>query len=324
MLALALSLVAAGLLAQPIHAAESLNRYERKAEGWNWYQDPVEKKGGPATPEEKPGATPEKKPVPGAKPEVSKEAKGPGSAPFSVKWLRENYDRLRDEAIDNPDDKEKMQAYLYAQRIILDKSQSFATAANLMSSTDPLLDETNRIPLDTAAKFAVIRGHDAAKLEALKDLATRGGIFFFFDSSCAYCPLQLQALEWLRKEHGFAVKSISTDGRGLPGMDNWVRDAGHARALGLRITPTTVFVMPPSGYYIISQGFHSAETLGEKILMVAGSKSLLRADLAKRIDIFQRGVVTPGDLRDPALATATGQDTKAWVKVLQEKIGGRQ
>lgn len=319
MIGRALSFVAAGLLAQPAQGAESLDRFERKAEGWNWYQDPVERKAPVQPPEAPKKADPPK--AEEAKP--PKEAKAPGPAPFSVKWLRENYERIRDDAIDNPDDPEKVQAYLYAQRIILDKSQSFATAAQLMSSTDPLLDETNRIPLDTAAKFAVLRGHSDAKQEALKDLAARGGIFFFFDSTCSYCAVQLQALEWLRKDHGFSVKNISTDGKPLPGMDSWVRDSGQARALGLRITPTTLFVIPPAGYYIISQGFHSAETLGEKILMVAGSKGLLRPDLAKRIDIFQRGLVSPEDLRDPALAT-TAQDTRAWVKVLQQKIGGRQ
>lgn len=302
------------------YAGDSVDYYGGKSEGWFWYKDPVEKKKqepkapAPEKPQEPPKAPPPPKEEVKVKPE---------DVPFSVAWLKKNYERLHEEAIENPDDPDKVRAFLYVQRIILDKAQNFATAAHLIANTDPLLDETNRVPLDTAAKFAVMRGLDVAKKTALKDLAQKGGIFFFFDSSCAHCKTQQEALGWLAQDYGFRIKNISVDGKGLPGMTNWVKDTGQAKALNLKITPTTMFVVPPDNYYIISQGTHSAETLGEKILLAAQEKKLISPDLAKNMNLFERGVLSAQDMRDPGLLDAVkdSQDSKVWVNRLRERLG---
>lgn len=298
-------------------AADSSSHYGSKAEGWFWYKDPKEKPK-PAVPEppketQPPPKKPDEKP-----PEVK-------PAPFTTQWLKENYEKVKMAAIEHPDDKDKMAAYLYIQRMILDKSQNFATAAHQMANTDPLLDESNRIPLDTAAKFAVMRGFDRAKKDAIKEMASKGGLFFFFDTTCGHCLTQQQAIDWLVADYGFSIKNISVDGKGLPGMRSWVKDEGQAKALGLRIMPTTVFVVPPNGYFIISQGFHSAETLGEKILMVAQAQNLLPPDVTRQLGLFERGVLTPGDMRDKALMESAEEadDPSKWVKQLRDKLEGK-
>ncbi len=286
------------------------NYYRDKERGWYWYEDPPQGKS--TTPSEPPPKAPSPK---------AQEAKPEQPKLFSAEWLRKNLDRLRDEAIDNPDDKEKVAAYMYAQRVTMDKAQRFASAAATMAKTDPLLDETTRVPLDTAAAAAFHRGIEANKGEAIKLLAKKGGILFFFDSSCSFCMTQTRALRWLEKESGFTVLNISIDGKPIEGMARYVKDTGQAAALRLKMTPTTIYAVPPDKYYIISQGYHSADTLLDKIMTVAVTEKLLPEHMIEIQRGYERGVLTAGDMRDPALTSR--DDTKEWVRALQERLGNR-
>lgn len=313
LISISLFFLSAGALAE-----DSAAHYGAKEEGWYWYKDPKEIKKTDPSPEKKAEAPPEKPEPPKEEAKIK-----PEDIPFSTAWLKANLDRLREEAMDSPDDPDKIRAYLYAQRLVLDKAQNFATAAHRMANLDPLLDESNRVPIDTAAKMAVMRTSNAAKEEALRRLAKKAGLFFFFDSSCSHCLTQQEALGWMVKDYAFSIKNISVDGKGLPGMHTWVKDDGQAKALGLKIFPTTIFVVPPDGYYIISQGTLSAESMGNKIILVANDRKLLDEDVARHINVFDRGVLSAKDMRDPALAEAirNSRESKIWVNQLREKLG---
>jgi conjugal transfer pilus assembly protein TraF len=291
--------------------------YQEKERGWHWYEDPPKKADEVVKKIDPP-------PVALTPPPSPAEVKLPSAkvpAMFSAAWLRENMQTLRDDAIDHPDDPAKVSAFLYAQRVLFDKAQRFASSASTIAKTDPLLDETNRIPMDTAAIAAVQQGITKDRIEALKFLAGVGGILFFFDSSCPYCATQFAALAWLSKDYGFTVKNISVDGKAITGMPpGWTKDEGQAKALGLTIMPTTIFAVPPDRYYIISQGYHSAETLGEKIVMAAMGDKLIPESLVKSQQTYERGVLTAEDLRDPKLNPAEG---KSWVEALRKKLGTR-
>lgn len=290
--------------------------YQEKERGWHWYEDPPKKKEDAPKKIEPPPPPVSVVVVPPAKPP---EIKGP--AMFSAAWLRENMSAIRDDAIDNPDDPAKVRAFLYSQRVLMDKAQRFASAASTMAQTDPLLDETNRIPMDAAAIAAVQQGISKDREEAVKYMAGVGGILFFFDSTCPHCTTQFAALEWMKKDYGYTVKNISVDGKPIPGMAaGWAKDEGQAKALGLTIMPTTIFAVPPDRYYIISQGYHSAQTLGEKIVMAAMGDKLLPERLMKSQQVYERGVLTADDLRDPNLNPA---DSKSWVEALRKKLGAR-
>lgn len=305
-----LAIMALGVFAAaPLAMGGENNFFRDKERGWYWYEDPL-----PVKPVEKPKEEPipPKVPAPTAKEQPNL---------FSAEWLRKNLDRLRDDAIDNPDDKDKVAAYMYAQRVLMDKAQRFASAASVMAKTDPLLDETTRVPLDTAAAAAFHRGIEANKGEAIKLLAKKGGILFFFDSSCSFCMTQTRALRWLEKESGFTVLNISIDGKPIEGMARYVKDTGQAAALRLKMTPTTIYAVPPDKYYIISQGYHSADTLLDKIMTVAVTEKLLPEHMIEIQRGYERGVLTAGDMRDPALTSR--DDTKEWVRALQERLGNR-
>ena len=76
--------------------------------------------------------------------------------PFSAKWLQQNMPKLLERAIDSPN-KENVEAYLYAQRVAMDKSQVYAESARRVVASDPFLDENNRVPLSTYAKPSFLK-----------------------------------------------------------------------------------------------------------------------------------------------------------------------
>lgn len=280
--------------------------YERKSEGWFWYKDPKDqpppKKAPPKAP---PPAGPAKTPAP-AKVE-----------PFSSSWLRENMPKLLERAVDNPTE-ENVQAYLYAQRVALDKSQVYAEKARQVVNSDPLLDENNRVPLATYAKATFLNGIAKGRTEALSHLSKVGGIWVFFDAKCEYCKAQIYSAQQLAKRYGFHVKYISVDGSAMPGLPSFVKDNGHAKMLNLRLTPTTVFVVPPKGYFVVSQGLMAEDQLGERIVFAADSQNLLPQDIAKTIRAYGRGVLTSEDTM-----TGASDDPKQWVNYLKDRLQGR-
>ena len=116
-----------------------------KEEGWFWKKTP------PEPPEEmEPEPTVAKtdkaedqdKQMPVPEPSVTV-AVEEGPEAFTVAWYRENVQKLRDRAIDDPT-QENVRAYYLAQRIMLDKASRFTDMARLVTSTDPLIDESSR------------------------------------------------------------------------------------------------------------------------------------------------------------------------------------
>lgn len=278
---------------------------ERKSEGWFFYKDPKEQ----APP---PLVQPPKQPEPApAKQEKPKEE------PFSVSWLRENMPKLLDAAIDDPT-KDNVEAYMYAQRVAMDKSQRYAEMTTRVVASDPFLDENNRVPIASYTKPFFLRNAQAGVKEALKHVATVGGLWVFFDSKCNFCRPQVNTVQHLAKEYGFVTKFISMDGGTLPNVKDFVKNTGQAGILNLRVTPTTVLVVPPNNYYIVSQGMMAQDQLSERIIIAADSNDLLPKDIALKIHTYDRGVLTNEDTKQGA-----GDDPKKWVQYLKNKLEGR-
>lgn len=286
-------------------ADDSNNYYGQREEGWFWYKDPKANK-----------------PVQ-AKSAQLPEAEEP--KPFTVKWLKDNMDKTREAAIDNPTNADgspsrEMVAYMYLQRVVLDKSQNFANAAEQVVQTDPLLDENNRIPFGSAARAAFMRDLDNGKDQALAAVAQKTGLWFFFDSKCKFCVAQQNVVAHFAKEYGFAVRNISLDQKPLSGMTAWLPDRGQSQLLKLRLTPTIVLVQPPNNFYVISQGLSSEETIGRKIMLVASTQKILPDNFIKDNHPFDKGILANKDLQSEKL-NALKKDPNSWVKYLQESLG---
>ena len=278
--------------------------FQGKEEGWFWYKDPKE----PPV-QEPPKPMP---PVPAAS-----RSKAPES--LSVEWLRQQMPVLLDRAIDNPT-RQNVEAYLYAQRLAMDKSQRFSEMSQRVVYSDPFLDENNRVPIASFAKSSFLNGIDQAADASLKHLATVAGLWVFFDSRCEHCRVHAETIEAMSKKHGFVVKYISLDGKGLPNISAWVPDLGQSRTLNVRMTPTTVLVAPPNHFLVVSQGMMAQTQLEERMLVAAESEDLLPQAMLADVRRYDRGVLKAEDTRSAGLS---GQDPAEWVKLLKDKLKGR-
>nr|WP_314622027.1 conjugal transfer protein TraF [uncultured Noviherbaspirillum sp.] len=278
--------------------------FSRKSEGWYWYIDPRD--------EVKPEPPKVQPPKPSAK--TAEPAK---AAPFSVEWLRTNMPKLLDAAINDPT-KENVEAYLYAQRVTMDKSQRYAEQSQRVVAADPFLDENNRVPIASYTKPFFLRQAQEGKLEALKHVATVGGLWVFFDSKCNFCQPQVNTANELAKKYGLITKFISMDGKGLPNVKQFVRDSGQAKRLNLKITPTTVLVVPPNNFFVVSQGIMAQDQLSDRILLAADSNALLPKDLSAKMNSYDRGVLTTDDTQQ-----GRTDDPKVWVKYLKDRLESR-
>lgn len=278
--------------------------------GWFWYDTEHEPK--PEEPvkpaPEDPAKTPEKK------------AEAPKKQPMSVAWLRKMIPILEERAIDNPT-RENLEAYMYAKRVMLDKAQRFEEEGMKVVATDPMLDENNRVPTASYAKAEFLNKEYMAKQGALKYLANNvGGLFVFFESTCNFCVVQVNTIRKLQKQFGFSVKYISVDGKGLPGMadTDWAKDNGHAKMLDLKVYPTTVLVVPPNNYYIVSQGMMALDQLEDRILTASDTNHLLPDNIQKNVNVWDRGVLTVDDMKDGAR-----ENPDDFVKYVKDKLKGR-
>lgn len=299
---------------------DSTNHYGAKEEGWFWYKDPRERAPKPLPP---PPEVPDPPPQPPAAP-----AAVPSGPPmFSVEWLRVNLDKLRDKAIDDPSPK-NVRAYYYAQRVMLDKADRFAKMSQMVVKLDPALDENNVSPQGTSIQHNVAKLRAKTRDGAIKHLAKNVGIWFFFDSNCSFCALQVSSVRHLVRDHGFLVKNISIDGQPMQGLDDleWVRDQGQFRALNLSVTPTLVMAVPPKTFIVLSQGALPHSEVDDRILAAAAMHKLLPPEIEREIDTTTNGILSPEDLNsDEArkLMETQDADSSQWVDYLNRKIQGR-
>ncbi len=287
----------------------SENFYDRRSEGWYWYEDPEAKK------KQKPVQPPVvvQQPVQPKKVDIYNpttntinepivvQAAPAQPKPLSTEWLKVNMPKALQAAMDNPTDEngrpsKEVQTYMYMQRIALDRSQNFSKAASTVTQLDPFLDETNRVPVDTASNRVFVAAAEHDKKMILKYLAQTTGLWFFYDTSCSFCSSQYEFLKDFKVDNNFKIFNISMDGKRLPKMGNdeiILPDKGQAVNLRLRITPSIVLLAPPNNFYVVSQGLITQSSLESKILLVAEQQNLLPKHLKDKLDPYSKGIITP-------------------------------
>lgn len=286
--------------------------FEDRERGWHWYElMPVEED--PEQDERDKGA--EASP----RPEDTSEPDGP--PPMSAEWLRQELPRLRDRAIDSPT-RHNVQAYFYAQRIMMDKAQIFANMAQTVTTTDPLLDENLRLPFASAARAATLASAEDAKKEIVEELAQKAGIWVFFDETCEFCREQLRPINRFADRHSMEIRIISRQGRQITGVNNRVRvlpDTGQFATLGIDFTPAVMLVVPPEGFYIVSQGFIDYASLVDRLVGAAGHYGLIEKDRYLAARPTERGILDASRLEETE--TVDWSDSDSWVPFIQREIG---
>ena len=287
-------------LAQAQHATGQFGKFQ--GDGYYWYKKEPE----PAPPK-KPEAPPKPVAASGAPPEPK---------PMSVAWIQANMPKLMETAIDNPTH-DNVANYMYAQRIILDKSQRFAEMSADVVSSDAYLDENNRVPLAEFANASFIRELSDNKISVLKSLASKSGIWVFVDKpeKCQICSTYVKnvitsKIVGLEVAYGFHVRVID-----VSTPDGLMA----AKRLKLKLTPSTVLVAPPSSYYIVSQGVMAATTLQEKILVAARMNGMIGEESLELIQPYSKGL-----LNQEAFDSTTSESNPSVVMTkFRDKLSGK-
>lgn len=241
-------------------AVACVHAHAETVPGWFWYNDPPPEI---TTEPIEPDAPQTPPPMP---------MMGTDAAPsYSTAWIRDNLPVLRDRAIDTPSP-ENVRAYLYVQRLALDRASEFQSAVSFVTSADPYLDQVTRFP--TSAKGVAVgeRLAERGREDTLFDLSSRAGIWFFYRSDCQYCHEMVGILLMLERKYGFSITPISLDGQPLdPRLPRFVIDRGQGAQLGVEATPSMFLVRPPDLTNIvpIAQGFVSLGDMEERIVRMA-------------------------------------------------------
>jgi conjugal transfer pilus assembly protein TraF len=233
--------------------------------GWFWYEAIPEEI--PEEPQVEPPAPP-----PTAPPVTVPEPPKPqGPPPLSAQWIRENLEKYQKLAIDNPTP-ENVAAYLYIQRVMLDKSQRFSEQVKHVVQLDPFLDQGTRRPIASYGGAQFSKETLAARARLMAQIAQQAGIFFFFQGGCGHCEIQAPVLNSMIERYGFVVFPISIDGQPLKNglFPKYVMDRGQARQLQVIQTPA-LFLGKPNTRDIIplGQSTLSRDQLEDRILVAA-------------------------------------------------------
>lgn len=252
-------------------------------------------------PTKKPPQTAESSPrqqPPPAKPQT-------GEQKVDVDWLRKNYAKLETDAINDPSDK-NMAAFLYTKRIVVDKAQRYAEAYMRETVEDPLLNENNRIPYASMGAQHIRNADYRAQQEAARELARIGGSVLFVDSNCRFCAMQIPILQAIKNNFGLEFLVVSMDGAAPSNYKGRVvADNGLFTKLGLKLTPSLVFVprpksyqgeMDPNVYLIISQGFYTQDEMVKQLAFAGHNRGLLSERTMADLDVWDRGVLATEDL----------------------------
>lgn len=286
--------------------------FQGREEGWFWYKDPKDRKAKEKQPEIE-------LPAPAPTAPVTKQDAKP--APFSVAWLRVALESAREKALDDPSE-ENTATYLYLQRVMMDKSESFTDAVQTVLEKDPYLDESARIPIASAARASMNFYTNMAKRQVINDLSKVGGLLFFFDSTCNFCVTQWNTVKLLRERYPtLRVINVSLDGKGLPGMKDWVADAGQYKTFDLKMVPAVVLAIPPKDVMVLSQGAMALDDLEDRAVRSADHKGLIPKEYQAAINVNQRGRLTAADVK--AGSQLPEDDPTAWVNYLRKTLKGR-
>ncbi len=222
-----------------------------------------------------------------------------------VVWLRKNMPVLHERFIDNPS-KENAAAYLYVQRVALDKAQRAQEALTQAINEDPLLNENNRVPYASMGSQSIRNADYLAQQQAVKEMGEQGGMVLFVDGACRFCTMQIPIVTTLKNNYGMETLVVSIDGKAPRGYTGpLVTDNGLFKKLNLKLTPSLVYVPRPRGYtnddpnqyLIVSQGFYASDELVKMLAFAGHGTKLLSQETVRDLDVWTQGVASTADLR---------------------------
>jgi conjugal transfer pilus assembly protein TraF len=140
----------------------------------------------------------------------------------------------------------------------------------------PELDAASLHPTSDLGRRVEEQQEEDAEDAALREVAQRAGLFFFFTSTCKFCQAQARVLKVFADTYGFAVLPISLDGRGLPEFPEVNADNGIARNLEVKMVPMLYLAIPDEQVLTpVGAGVLTLSDLKHRVLVLAGRKGPL-------------------------------------------------
>jgi conjugal transfer pilus assembly protein TraF len=198
--------------------------WQQHREGWFWYRDPPPPKARPVP----------KKPVNPARPRELGDFEA----------MQQRLETLKRVAVMNPTD-DNLMAYMRFQRMVMDRSQTFADRWQRLVWREPSLDYASvGRPTNTVAIAAFDERQSERDTAAVRQLATTHGLVFVFRSDCPFCHRFAPILKRFAQQHGLAVLAVSLDGGTLPDYPDARPDNGIAARLNARTVPALYLTQP--------------------------------------------------------------------------------
>ncbi len=171
----------------------------------------------------------------------------------------------------NPSDANLL-AYMRLQRLVMDKSQTFADRWQRLVWSVPDLDYgmTGRPTNAMAINVFDDQQRDRDAQTVRRALAATHGLIFVFRSDCPFCHRFAPILKRFEQEFGMTVLAVSMDGGTLPDYPDARPDNGIATRLNARSVPA-LYLTNPSKREIrpIGFGLMSDSELLERIATLA-------------------------------------------------------
>ena len=253
--------------------AEFNQFFEDSERGWFWYEQLTDEEKAKV---KKPPTPPKQQQIP----ESKTPKKQPEERPLSQKWFRENFEKYKDYAIENPHDKEAMRNYLYLEKYMMDRAMTFGYERQKVIMSEPFLDGTTRRSTANFGMKSMNINAAQNRQATLKGLSAESGLVFFFRSDDQFSQQQLSPLIGLANNYGFEVKPVSIDGGNLndtPWSNEEVTvNAGQAEAMGVQKIPAVyLFVASTNQFEMVSQGLQAQTQLERRIMFAAQRGQLI-------------------------------------------------
>lgn len=253
--------------------------------GWNFYWDDLVEE--PKKEDEKISSSPS--------PIEPKDLK-----PLSTEWFKVNFKVLQNRAIDDPS-KENLQALLYAERVMMDKSETFARKKNYYQSVMPSLQEGIRLPMTNSSSVAFRAFKAEQRQKALEEISNHAGLVFFYDHDCSHCDSMVPLVNRLYRQNKQKVYVIAKNlnGQSIKRLDPKIEiypDEGQSETFKISVWPAIVMLRPPLDVLVVAQGALFYSELEKRLVNIAFEANILTDDWYYRIYPEQRGLISNNQL----------------------------
>jgi conjugal transfer pilus assembly protein TraF len=224
---------------------QSQNYYDQHAIGWHWYDDPRV--------DEKSEDNHSRQPDP-----VSR-----------IKAVRYALEIALDDALLNPTP-QHVQQYITLQNQWSERASQFSRMWQWVLLQHPQLDYAITHPTNQVGRSVYLDILSQSQETAIKTLAQRNGLFFFYRSNCPYCQRFAPIVKSFSERYHMPVVPITIDGRVLPEFPKSRLDQGHAEQFHVNVEPALFTVNPYTRQAIpVAYGLISESDLRQRILDLA-------------------------------------------------------